>query len=303
MRIDLMKNGGIILRMILLMSTSFAFAYTKILTTPGGSDKTQLESSKKSDLSLDNQNHSRIAGNNQKPNHALCFTTMLRRPDISSFSYSTFNDKKIQNIESESNHRITLDYSIEYHYRPVQTFSLGGAFERLQVGSFPIDLRYSPASDFVPVDLGTLPVIASDLKQDGDSNFSVANFYHPVSVGLRGYNYAGVIRAYIAPSMSIDPFIQISLGMTHNRVAVYRSDKSRSIHSDDQMWIWTVGSGISTALSKGLDLEAAVCVRNEHGFNFYDQIMNAQTQQNYNFTGTVQHYYSVDLKLALKKTW
>lgn len=302
-----MKNGGIIVAMILLTSTSFVAGYSKIIEEPISTAQQREFTIEKNvssrNQSKDNSEYFAAYNHAHKAKHVLCFSSMLRNPSVKNFSYSSFNNQAIQNINTASLKKLVLDYALEYHYRPVRTFGLGVAFERIQLSSFPIDLRYSSTAAIPPTDLTTLLPIASDLTAGSTDTYAIANFYQPVAVGVRGYNYAGFFRAYIAPQLKTDPFIQISLGMTHNRASVYRADKSRTISQSDKLWVWTLGAGFSLPELAGLALEPSIFVRNEHGFIFYDQIVQPMTNTTYSFTGTASQYYSVDFKLALKKVW
>jgi hypothetical protein len=233
--------------------------------------------------------------------HMICGSTALRRLDVDDYTYSLFNNQAIQNIAEKAINDISFDYGFSYHYRPDPTYSLGIAFDRLQVNQCTLDLRYS-SLDSVPPDPLTLPVIASDLT-DGSDPYAVANYYSPATFGNRGYAYEGVVRAYILPKWAIDPFFQATVGYTHNRGSVERADGSSYTYASDQLWTWSIGSGWSYPISPSMRIETLMMIRNQDKMQFGDRISAPSQNAQYNFTAYTARYYSADLKISLCQTW
>lgn len=241
--------------------------------------------------------------------HAASGSLALRWLNVDNFVFDSFNERPVADVLGKSNRDIVLDYSLMYHYRPTPSYSFGLSFDRLQVSRTDVDLRYLPSAQPYP-DVETWDLVGSDLNPAGNAAglsatpTAVGNFYHPEKIGNRGYCYEMVARAYILPSMEMDPFVQVTIGVTHNRTAVHRADLSRSIEESDQTWTWSVGAGGSYALNnEGLSLETVAQVRDQHGFDIKDQLSSDTTSTIYTLIGSCEKYYSVDLKVSLRQTW
>lgn len=240
--------------------------------------------------------------------HALSGSLALRWLDVGDLSFDPYNAQPILDIEDDKNRNIVFDFSVMYQYRPAPSYSFGLSFDRLQVSRTDIDLRYIPETTPYP-DESTWYPIASDLNSTGNpqdlSNQPTAagNYYDPESVGNRGYCYEFVARAYMFPSWHSDPFVQATLGWTHNRTAVHRNDQSRSIEESDKLWTWSVGFGSSYALSETLFLESSLQFRDQHGFDIKDEFRSYTSGETLTLTGQCEKYYSVDFKVTLRKTW
>ncbi|MBM4222879.1 MAG: hypothetical protein FJ161_03670 [Gammaproteobacteria bacterium] len=233
--------------------------------------------------------------------HTLVLSTAFRALDVQDFTYGNFNNQAIQNIDSDKINKTAFDFGFSYHYRPEPAYSLGFAFDRLQITQTNIDLRYS-STDLVPPDPTTLAPIASDLVSNDDL-YAVAYYYQPVKCGNRGYAYEIVTRGYFLPNLSFDPFAQITIGWTHNRAAVYRADGSVNISPNDQNWTWSIGTGCKYYLYPNLAFEFLGMIRNQQGWAYSDQISSATQNTTYSFTVKSSRYYSADLKISLCQVW
>ena len=103
--------------------------------------------------------------------------------------------------------------------------------------------------------------------------------------------------------LDFDPFVQYTIGFTHNRSSIYRNDESRTISSSDKGLTWSIGAGGTYKLTNNLGLETYIGARNEHGFDAKDAIKNYSTGQLYSYQISINQYYSFDFKLALKLSW
>lgn len=241
--------------------------------------------------------------------HALSGSLVLRWLDVGDLTLESFNGKAVKDINAKNNRDIVFDYSLMYHYRPAPSYSLGLSFDRLQVSKTDIDLRYVPSTTPVPPE-NTWDVLATDLNSAGTTAnlasepMAIGNFYQPKSIGNRGYCYELVARAYVYPALSFDPFFQVTVGWAHNRAAVHRDDGSRSIHSSDRFWTWSVGAGGSYPITQTLFLETSMQLRDQHQFQFEDTIRSYTTPAtSYVLSGSYDKYYSVDFKVTLRHTW
>jgi opacity protein-like surface antigen len=297
-----MKKGILVLSALCFLSCSNIVALTKVVEgsvkTPSINQKHQENSQEFADTYYSQK------AKKKYPQHYFLFSQLLRHNELHNVTYSKFNNQDLHNEKTLSDHKIAFDYAVEYHYRPYKTFSFGVGLERLQVNKIPIDLRYVSTALSPPPSTQWDP-IASDLQSTVSSgtDYSVSHFYHPEYVGSRGYNYAGIFRAYVMSRLEFDPFVQYMIGFTHNRSSIYRSDDSRTISSSDKGLTWSIGAGGTYKLTSNLGLETYIGARNEHGFDAKDRIKNNSTGQDYPYTISVGQYYSFDFKLALKLSW
>jgi len=290
-----------LLSLFLCLPLSVLHAYARVIDRDGTE-----RSQDRATLSRSQAEHDRIVSqgakvSSRKAHHMVSGSMALRRLDVDDYTYGSFNLQAIHNIDEKTIHDISWDYAFAYHYRPDPTYSLGLSFDRLQVNQNSLDLRYS-STDSVPPDPQTLDLIASDLIADDDL-YAIAHYYQPKTFGNRGYAYEGVARAYILPQWISDPFLQATIGYTHNRGSVHRLDGSAYILSSDQLWTWSIGGGWSYPLASDLKIEMLAMIRNQHKVQFGDRIAAPSQSAEYSFTAHADRYYSADWKLSLCRTW
>jgi hypothetical protein len=242
--------------------------------------------------------------------NALSGSVAVRWLDASDFTFDNFNARSVSDIEEAKNRDIVVDYSVMYQYRPMPSYSIGLSFDRLQVDRTKVDLRYIPTTTPLPSPSTNWEKIASDINASATSTglsvepTAVGNFYQPEYIRNRGYAYEFVARAYIYPSAQIDPFLQATVGWTHNRAAVVRSDGSANTSNSDKAWTWSIAAGGSYPLNKSLFLESCLQLRDQHGFDYQDTLESYTTPTtSYTLSGSCAKYYSVDLKITLRQTW